>query len=207
MAQPYRALNDGSLPDVLASVPQICDQLGGAAAQWSVQEIGDGNLNLVFVVTGPQGSVVVKQALPYVRLVGDSWPLPLSRSYYEHMALTEQARHVPKLVPKIYHYDRDLALIVMEYLTPHIIMRKGLIQGIEYPLFASHIQRRLATISQAHQTAHLETPTKAAEVRAVMQGIRRAKGTAQRQKQPAVTQVIRAGSGRGHVRDRVGDVP
>jgi site-specific recombinase XerD len=56
----------------------------------------------------------------------------------------------------------------------------------------STIQRRLATISQAHQTAHLDTPTKAAEVRAVMQGIRRAKGTAQRQKQPAVTQVIRA---------------
>lgn len=144
MAQPYRALSDGSLPDVLASVPQVCDQLGGAASQWSVQEVGDGNLNLVFIVTGPQRSVVVKQALPYVRLVGDSWPLPLSRSYYEHMALTEQARHVPKLVPKIYHYDRDLALIVMEYLTPHIIMRKGLIQGIEYPLFASHIAEFMA---------------------------------------------------------------
>jgi 5-methylthioribose kinase len=144
MAQPYRALSDGSLPDVLASVPQVCDQLGGAPSQWSVQEVGDGNLNLVFIVRGPQGSVVVKQALPYVRLVGDSWPLPLSRSYYEHMALTEQARHVPKLVPKIYHYDRDLALIIMEYLTPHIIMRKGLIQGIEYPLFASHIAEFMA---------------------------------------------------------------
>jgi site-specific recombinase XerD len=56
----------------------------------------------------------------------------------------------------------------------------------------STIQRRLATISQAHQTAHLETPTKAAEVRAVMQGIRRVKGAAQQQKQPAVTQIIRA---------------
>lgn len=144
MPQSYRALSDGSLPDVLAAIPQVCDQLGGTPAQWSVQEVGDGNLNLVFIVRGPQGSVVVKQALPYVRLVGDSWPLPLARSYYEHMALTEQARHVPKLVPKIYHYDRDLALIVMEYLTPHIIMRKGLIQGIEYPLFAGHIAEFMA---------------------------------------------------------------
>lgn len=144
MPQSYRALSDGSLPDVLASMPQVCGQLGGDPAQWSVKEVGDGNLNLVFVVTGPRGSAVAKQALPYVRLVGDSWPLPLSRSYYEHMALTEQARHAPKLVPKIYHYDRDLALIVMEYLTPHIIMRKGLIQGIEYPLFASHIAEFMA---------------------------------------------------------------
>jgi hypothetical protein len=36
----------------------------------------------------------------------------------------------------------------------------------------STLTRRIATISQAHQAAHLETPTKAAEVRAVMQGIR-----------------------------------
>jgi integrase len=56
----------------------------------------------------------------------------------------------------------------------------------------STLERRLATISQAHKAAHLETPTKAAEVRAVLQGIRRAKGTAQRQKAPAVTQIIRA---------------
>ena len=39
--------------------------------------MGDGNLNLVFIVKGPQGGVAVKQALPYVRLVGESWPLPL----------------------------------------------------------------------------------------------------------------------------------
>jgi integrase len=51
---------------------------------------------------------------------------------------------------------------------------------------------RLATISQAHQAAHLESPTRAAEVRAVMQGIRRAKGTPQRQKTAAITLIIRA---------------
>jgi 5-methylthioribose kinase len=70
--------------------------------------------------------------------------LPLSRSYYEHMALVEQAKHAPKLVPRVYHYDRDLSLIVMELLSPHIIMRKGLIRGIEYPLFASHIAEFMA---------------------------------------------------------------
>ena len=144
MSTAYRALNDGTLPGVLSELPNVRDHLGGAAEAWTVEEVGDGNLNLVFIVKGPQGAVVVKQALPYVRLVGDSWPLPLERSYYEHMALSEQARHAPRLVPKIHHYDRDLALIVMEYLTPHIIMRKGLIRGVEYPLFASHIAEFMA---------------------------------------------------------------
>ncbi len=144
MSTAYRALNDGSLPGVLSELPNVRDRLGGAAEAWTVEEVGDGNLNLVFIVKGPQGAVVVKQALPYVRLVGDSWPLPLERSYYEHMALSEQARHAPRLVPTIHHYDRDLALIVMEYLTPHVIMRKGLIRGVEYPLFASHIAEFMA---------------------------------------------------------------
>ncbi|WP_119270937.1 S-methyl-5-thioribose kinase [Taklimakanibacter deserti] len=140
----YRALNDGSLPEFLGSLPQVKELLGGEPAGWTVEEVGDGNLNLVFIVRSPKTAVVVKQALPYVRLVGDSWPLPLSRSYYEHMALVEQGKHAPKLVPKVYHFDRNLALIVMEYLSPHIIMRKGLIRGIEYPLFASHIAEFMA---------------------------------------------------------------
>lgn len=38
-------------------------------------EVGDGNLNLVYLVHGPKGTVVVKQALPYVRCVGESWPV------------------------------------------------------------------------------------------------------------------------------------
>lgn len=144
MSTAYRPLNDGTLPGVLAPLKEVSSQLGGEFNQWTVEEVGDGNLNLVFIVRGPAGAVIAKQALPYVRLVGDSWPLPLSRSYYEHMALTEQTKHVPKLVPKIYHYDRNLALIVMEYLTPHIIMRKGLIRGIEYPRFAGHIAEFMA---------------------------------------------------------------
>lgn len=43
----------------------------------SAEEIGDGNLNLVFKIYDNRGKsrVVVKQALPYVRCVGESWPL------------------------------------------------------------------------------------------------------------------------------------
>ncbi len=40
----------------------------------SAQEVGDGNLNLVFKVFDRQGvsRAIVKQALPYVRCVGES---------------------------------------------------------------------------------------------------------------------------------------
>ena len=51
-------------------------QLGGRPDGWNVEEVGDGNLNLVFLVRGPDSGFAVKQALPYVRLVGESWPLP-----------------------------------------------------------------------------------------------------------------------------------
>ena len=56
----------------------------------------------------------------------------------------------------------------------------------------STINRRLSVISQAHQAAGFETPTKSAVVRAVLQGIKRSHGVAQAQKAPVVTEDIRA---------------
>ena len=121
---------------------------GSAAppASWSISEVGDGNLNLVFIVKGDAGGVAVKQALPYVRLVGESWPLPLSRSHYEYLALTHQARLAPGLVPAVLHHNEALALVVMELIEPHIIMRKGLIAGTLYPRFVE----RHRDLSGAH---------------------------------------------------------
>jgi 5-methylthioribose kinase len=140
----YRILREADLRDYLARLPAVSAQLGGSPAAWSISEVGDGNLNLVFIVRGTSGGIAVKQALPYVRLVGESWPLPLSRSHYEHQALTLQARLAPGLVPVVLHHDEALALIAMELLEPHIIMRKGLISGICYPRFVEDITTFLA---------------------------------------------------------------
>lgn len=46
------------------------------------------------------------------------------------------------------------------------------------------ITRRISAISQAHQIAGFETPTKSSQVRLVLAGIRRSKGTAQNGKTP-----------------------
>ncbi len=140
----YRILDAESLRDLMAGLP-LAGQLGGSKNSWNIEEVGDGNLNLVFLVRGNGGiGFAVKQALPYVRLVGESWPLPLSRAHYEHSALSLQAKHAPGLVPEIHHYDETLALIVMELLTPHIIMRHGMIAGTVYPRFAEDISTFMA---------------------------------------------------------------
>src|SRR4051794_29095438 len=140
----YRILHEAALRDYLAAIPDLKALLGGDPAAWPITEVGDGNLNLVFIVKGARGGVAVKQALPYVRLVGESWPLPLSRAHYEHLALTQQAKLAADLVPAVLHHDERLALVAMELLEPHIIMRKGLVAGTIYPDFVGHITTFMA---------------------------------------------------------------
>src|SRR3954453_1123331 len=140
----YRILHEADLRDYLAGLPAVAARLGDAPAAWSISEVGGGNLNLVFIVKGAAGGIAVKQALPYVRLAGESWPLPLSRSHYEYLALAHQGRLVPGLVPTVDHHNGSLALIVMELLEPHIIMRRGLVAGLTYPRFVDDITTFLA---------------------------------------------------------------
>jgi len=126
--EPYEALNVDTLAPRLGGIAPLREALG-AASGWRVREVGDGNLNLVFIVESDNGGLIVKQALPYVRLVGESWPLPLKRSFFEYHALTRQDERDPGRVPKVLHFDEAQSLIVMEFLTPHIILRHALIQG------------------------------------------------------------------------------
>ena len=125
----YQPLDPETLGERLSEIPAIAERIGADPASWTVREVGDGNLNLVFIVEGPQGTVIVKQALPYVRLVGDSWPLPLYRAFYEYHALIRQAERAPGSVPEVFHFDEAQALIVMEFLSPHKILRRKLIDG------------------------------------------------------------------------------
>ena len=58
-------------------------------------------------------------------------------------------------------------------------------------LKTSTVQRRIATISEAHRAAGHESPTKSALVRSTWQGIRREKGIATEGKEPALTADLR----------------
>ncbi|CAM3363990.1 MULTISPECIES: S-methyl-5-thioribose kinase [Brevibacillus] len=138
----YRALTEQEAVQYVKEIPGLFSK----GAELSSREIGDGNLNLVFDIredaTGK--SVIVKQALPYARVVGESWPLTLDRARIESEALQIQYKLVPELVPQVYHFDSELALTVMENVGDHVIMRKGLIEGNRYPLFAKQIGKFLA---------------------------------------------------------------
>jgi 5-methylthioribose kinase len=128
----YAPLDAGRLVALLAGHESTRTRLGGLPESWTVREVGDGNLNLVFIVAGASGSVCVKQALPYVRVAGPSWPLSLERIYYEQAYYAAVRPHVHGLVPEVLHYDSALYCLVMENLTPHIILRNGLIAGRRY---------------------------------------------------------------------------
>lgn len=125
----YEALAVDTLAARLGDVHEVASRVGGDPASWEIREVGDGNLNLVFIVTGALGSVVVKQALPYVRMVGESWPLPLYRAHFEYYALVRQAKRAPGIAPEVFYFDKPQALFVMEYLYPHTILRRKLIKG------------------------------------------------------------------------------
>jgi 5-methylthioribose kinase len=140
-------LDERGLPALLDALPQVRTRLGGPPDRWRIREVGDGNLNLVFIVEGPDGSVCVKQALPYVRAAGPSWPMAPERAFFERSYYAAVAPHVGARIPAIYHYDPELYCIVMERLSPHIILRQGLIAGRRYPGLARDLGEYVACAS------------------------------------------------------------
>lgn len=140
----YQPLSPETLPQRLGALPDFARRLGGNPDQWQCREVGDGNLNLVFIVTGRDATLIIKQALPYVRLVGESWPLPLKRSYFEYHALIRQQQRDPGRVPEVHYFDEEQAMIAMEFLTPHVILRHSLINGIEHAGLAGTIGKFMA---------------------------------------------------------------
>jgi 5-methylthioribose kinase len=138
----YHPLTEPEVIQIASTIPDFFDTEGELVSR----EIGDGNLNLVFHVSQPSSgrSLILKQALPYAKVVGESWPLTLDRARIESEALIIEKRLAPGLVPKVYHTDSELALTVMEDLSSHVIMRQGLIEGGVYPKFAEDISEFLA---------------------------------------------------------------
>lgn len=108
-------------------------------------EIGDGNLNYVFrLVDENKHSLIIKQSLPYAKVVGESWPLTLKRATTEAEVLKKHGEYVPHLVPQVYYTNEELAITVMEDLSHLTIARDGLVAGNYYPNFAEDLATYLA---------------------------------------------------------------
>ncbi len=142
----YVEFDESRLRRFLSGLPDVVERLGGTADAWTVREVGDGNLNLVFLVNGPRGGVCVKQSLPHIRAL-KTWRLPVERTYFEYSYFRIAGPLVGNLIPAIYHYEPDLFCIVMEQLSPHIILRRGLIDGQTYPRVARDVAELVARTS------------------------------------------------------------
>jgi 5-methylthioribose kinase len=73
--------------------------------------------------------------------------MTLERAFFEASYYSAVAPSVGGLIPKVYHYDAELYCIVMECLSPHIILRQGLIAGRRYPNVARDIGEYIARAS------------------------------------------------------------
>ena len=142
----YYALDPTSVVDYLKSRPSMLDFFPNGV-ELMAQEVGDGNLNMVFIVQNVNdalNSVIVKQALPYLRVVGESWPLTRERVRFETQALRQYNELAPGLSPEVYDYDDEMSVVIMEHLRDHEIMRQPLVARKRFPHFADHISTFLA---------------------------------------------------------------
>ncbi|MCW5695670.1 MAG: S-methyl-5-thioribose kinase [Bauldia sp.] len=142
----YRQLTESTVAEYLAGVPELRGRLS-SFTDLDVREVGDGNLNYVFIVTNraaPDETLVVKQAVPFLRIVGESWPLSRRRMDFEIAALKTQSALVPEHVPEVFHASTDMSLVAMRNLRDHRILRGELIAGKRFPLLADHMSTFLA---------------------------------------------------------------
>ncbi len=141
-AEPVQ-LTDQSVAAFLRARPHLAGPVDPDAIT-SVVEVGDGNLNLVFVVTDAAGNgVVVKQSLPHVR-VDPSWPMTRARTRREAFVLGEHERVDPGHVPAMYGFDDEQIVLTIEDLSDHVVWRSELNAGRLHPYAAAELGRYVA---------------------------------------------------------------
>ncbi len=143
----YIELDKKLLPDYLKSL--VGFEEFSNSAEIVIDEIGDGNLNNVFriknIKTG--NSIIIKQALPYLKCVGKEHKLSSERMRFEINYVLQAVKHLPIHMPKLFYSDSEAMMLMgMQDLCQHQVMRNGLMQGIYYPNFDKHIATFLATV-------------------------------------------------------------
>lgn len=138
-------LDVATVPAYVASHPHLAALVDVETA--SVVEVGDGNLNLVFIVTDAAGrSLTLKQSLPYVRMVGESWPLSQDRILAENRGFVAAVELSPESIPTYYGLDEARRTIAMQDLSAWTVWRRSLNNGIISEGAASTIGRHIARV-------------------------------------------------------------
>ncbi len=154
----YTILDNEKVRSYIHNTPELMVILGDG--ELSIREVGDGNLNYVYIIESPKNKIILKQAVPYLRIAGEGWPLSRERMNYEIRALEYFSEIAPAFIPTIYHTNEAMSLIAMRFLDSHIIMRRGMIEGIRYPDFAEHITDFLAASLFKSSSLYLSSEAK-----------------------------------------------
>jgi 5-methylthioribose kinase len=115
-----------------------------------VREVSDGNMNRVFLASSEDGtrSLAVKQALPWVRVAGPSWPMNPDRADAEARAYEQIAKVAPDKIPAIHGYDPENYALVMEDMSDLEVLRTLLNEGAPYgPHTSARIGELVARLS------------------------------------------------------------
>ena len=141
----YKILTRESVLEYVRGHP-LFDTVFDPGVALESEEIGDGNLNLVFRVLerGGERSVLVKQALPYLRVAGEGWPLSKARAGFEARALEQQHRAAPGRVPRPLWFDEEMAVNAMEDLRGYVVIRAPMVARVQFPELGYTVGRFLA---------------------------------------------------------------
>ncbi len=146
MVKEYELLTAETVPAYVASMPNLADKVD--ASTLVAEEVGDGNLNLVFVARDAAGGgICIKQSLPYVRLVGEDWPLTPERVVAEARGYSAAADATPEDIPVVYGYDDSRYTLAMENLHDLVIWRTALNEGIMHPGVGAQMGRFVARVA------------------------------------------------------------
>ena len=139
-----------------------------ADAQLVAEEIGDGNLNFVYRVSDaadPSCSLIVKQAPPYIKILGPAYPLTTQRLTAEFRALEVYHQLAPGAAPAPHYFDAENAVIVMEDLGGYHLLRDALIDGnvnqaipVQIGQFLGRVHRETRAEKATHYRKHFDNP-------------------------------------------------
>jgi len=112
-----------------------------------VEEIGDGNLNFIFRIRDESGaSLILKYAAPYLRLLGEDFPLPQNRICVEMHTLTYFKSIAPAFIPRMYHLDEEAFCFTMEDLAGYQLLQTAQFDQFIAPSVYSKLGSFLATL-------------------------------------------------------------
>ncbi|GII26862.1 S-methyl-5-thioribose kinase [Planotetraspora mira] len=143
--QAYEILTVETVPRYIAERPALRGLIDPAQIT-RVRDVGDGNMNLVFVVESSGGNLVLKQALPWVR-IDPTWPITPERNRFEAQALRAHGSAAPGLVPAIYDADDARHVVAIEDLSDHRVWRGALNEGLRHEGAATDLGHYVARVA------------------------------------------------------------